>query len=71
MECRLPRLIDKELLSKYVQEHFDNNETSISASLGLSKMEYSDWVEKINNNVTIGDEEFGKIHCIFDLTMMN
>lgn len=68
MECRLPRLIDKELLSKYVQEHFDNNETSISASLDLSKMEYSDWVEKINNNVTIGDEEFGKntLYLCFD-----
>ena len=35
---------DKDILQKYVQEHHNNGETSISASLGLSSSEYTEWV---------------------------
>ena len=36
MKYRLPEINDKDILQKYVQEHHNNGETSISASLGLS-----------------------------------
>ena len=42
MIYRLPEINDKAMLQEYVQEHYENKETSISASLGLSSSEYSD-----------------------------
>ena len=44
MKYRLPEINDKDILQKYVQEHHNNGETSISASLGLSSSEYTEWV---------------------------
>lgn len=68
MIYRLPEINDKEILQEYVQEHYDNNETSISASLGLSTSEYSDWVETIQRNAMVGDEFLGKslLYLCFD-----
>ncbi len=68
MIYRLPEINDKEILQEYVQEHYDNNETSISASLGLSTSEYSDWVETIQRNAMVGDEFWGKslLYLCFD-----
>ena len=68
MNYRLPELYDKDILLEYVQEHFDNNETSISASLGLSTSEYSEWVEKIKTNALTGDQSWGKslLYLCFD-----
>ena len=43
MEYRLPEINDKDILKAYVQEHQDNGESSISASLGLSSSDYSEW----------------------------
>lgn len=60
MIYRLPELQDKDILLKYVQEHFDNNENSISASLGLSSSDYTEWVEKIKTNALTGDPSWGK-----------
>ena len=60
MIYRLPEISDKIILQEYVQEHYDYNETSISASLGLTSSEYFDWVEKIQKNAIIGDELWGK-----------
>jgi len=60
MIYRLPEISDKDILQKYIQEHYDNNETSISASLGLPVSEYSEWVEKIHKNAILGDEQWGK-----------
>ena len=48
MKYRLPEINDKDILQKYVQEHHNNGETSISASLGLSS---SDLV--MNNGVNL------------------
>ena len=48
------------MLHEYVQEHYDNGETSISASLDLSVSDYSVWVEKIWNNASVGDDAWGK-----------
>ena len=65
---RLPEINDKAMLQEYVQEHYENKETSISASLGLSSSEYSDWVEKMQRNASVGDEEWGKslLYLCFD-----
>ena len=60
MIYRLPEISDKSILQEYMQEHYDNKETSISASLGLPASEYSDWVEKIQRNAFSGDEQWGK-----------
>ena len=68
MIYRLPEISDKEIVQEYVQEHYDYKESSISASLGLSSSEYSDWVEKIQKNALIGDEIWGKslLYLCFD-----
>ena len=60
MVYRLPEISDKNILLEYVQEHYDNNEFGISASMGLSSSEYDKWVEKIRKNASIGDMEWGK-----------
>ena len=60
MIYRLPALSDQELLQAYVQEHYDHKETGISASLGLTSSVYADWVEKIRQNASLGDEQWGK-----------
>ena len=43
---RLPTLEDEQILKEYVQEHYDNGEDHISASIGLTTTDYRDWVEK-------------------------
>ena len=60
MLYRLPEMNDKSILQEYMQEHYDNNEAGISASLGLPASEYADWVEKIQRNASVGNEEWGK-----------
>ena len=47
MLYRLPCISDEKMLLEYVREHHDHGETSISASLGLSSSDYSEWVKKI------------------------
>lgn len=60
MEYRLPQKEDKELVESYIEEHYYNDETSLSASNMLTSMKWEDWVKKISDNATIGDEEWGK-----------
>lgn len=68
MVYRLPEISDKNILQEYVQEHYDNNEIGISASLGLSTSDYADWVETIQRNAMVGDELWGKslLYLCFD-----
>ena len=68
MIYRLPEISDKSILQEYMQEHYDNKENSISASLGLPASEYTDWVEKIQRNSLVGDEQWGKslLYLCFD-----
>lgn len=68
MIYRLPEMSDKDILQEYMQEHYDNEEAGISASMGLPAMEYADWVEKIQRNAFTGDEEWGKslLYLCFD-----
>ena len=64
MLYRLPCINDEKVLREYIREHHDHGETSISASLGLSSSDYSEWVEKIQKNALTGDENRC---CIFAL----
>ncbi len=68
MEYRLPTLDDYEKLKEYVIEHYSNHEKSISASNGLTNMKYKEWVEKVNRNSKIADDEWGKyyLYLVFD-----
>ena len=54
----IPTINDEKILREYVQEHYDHGETHISASLGLSSMNYSDWIDKLNN-MSLIDKENG------------
>jgi predicted acetyltransferase len=60
MIYRLPQLEDEGTIRDYVKEHYENGETSISASHGLTSSEYGQWVERINRNALTGDKDFGK-----------
>ena len=68
MNYRLPTYDDYELLKDYVIEHYENNEKSISASLGLTNMNYQEWVDKINRNSEVADDEWGRyyLYLVFD-----
>ena len=60
MKYRLPRIEDYEQVIEYVQEHYSNNENILHGSLGLTSMKFEEWVNKINMNVNIPDEVWGK-----------
>lgn len=60
MKYRLPEIDDRNILQAYVQEHYDHEETSISASMGLSSCDIAVWMEKIRNNAVHGDDQWGK-----------
>ena len=72
MTYRFPEPQDKDILAEYVREHRDRGETSISASLGLSSSEYSDWVNKIHLNACEGDENWGRslMYLCFDGSLL-
>ncbi len=60
MLYRLPETEDKDLLYAYMQEHYENGEAGISASLGLSSSVYDEWLDKIHKNALTGDEKWGR-----------
>ena len=68
MIYRLPETHDRCLLQAYVQEHYNHNESSISASMGLTASPYADWVKKIQTNALTGDAQWGKslLYLCFD-----
>ncbi len=68
MKYRLPTIEDYEILKDYVTECYSNYEICLSASVELTNMKYPEWVEKINRNSTISDDEWGKyyVYLVFD-----
>jgi predicted acetyltransferase len=68
MEYRLPTYDDEKILKDYVSEHYANYERSISASNELTSMNYKEWVDKINRNTNIPDDDWGKyyLYLVFD-----
>ena len=68
MKYRLPTIEDLDILREYVEEHYSNYERSISASNGLTSMDYNKWVEKINRNSEKADDDWGKyyLYLVFD-----
>lgn len=68
MNYRLPEKGDLSILQAYLQEHFDNGEMSISASMGLASSEYTSWVENMQKNASAGNAAWGKslLYLCFD-----
>ena len=62
MNYRLPTVDDYEILKEYVEEHYSNYERSISASIGMTNMNYNEWVEKVNRNSQTADDEWGRYY---------
>lgn len=60
MKYRLPRYEDFGILKEYVEEHYSNYERSISASNGMTNMNFKDWVDKVNRNSEKADDEWGR-----------
>jgi len=65
---RLPDYSDEVALSAYVQEHYTNGESSISASMGLPAAVYAQWVQRMHGNASAGDEDWGRslLYLCFD-----
>ena len=68
MNYRLPTINDYEILKEYVEEHYSNQERSISASNRLTSMNFKEWVEKMNRNSEKADDEWGRyyVYLVFD-----
>lgn len=68
MNFRLPQYEDECILKEYVEEHYSNYERNISASNGMTNMNYNEWVEKVNRNFETADDEWGKyyLYLVFD-----
>ena len=60
MKYRLPELEDKEIIKKYIEEHYSCNIEKLNGSTKLLSMKFEDWVEMIHNNARIGNKEWGK-----------
>lgn len=60
MKYRLQQYEDFDILKEYVEEHYSNYERSISASNGMTNMNFKDWVKKINRNSEKADDEWGR-----------
>ena len=59
MRLRKPTINDKQMLVEYVNEHHAYGEMSISASNGMSAMEYEEWLEKLKNDEIGKNKELG------------
>ena len=68
MKYRLPTVDDYERLKEYVIEHYSNGEKGISASLGMTNMNYDEWVKKIKRNSREADDEWGKYYLYLVFT---
>ncbi len=60
MQFRLPVEADETALKEYVKEHWNGGEQGISASMGLPRMEYADWLKMIRANAEEGTAEWGR-----------
>jgi len=60
MKYRLPKLKDKEIIKKYIKEHYSCNIQKLNGSTKLLAMNFEEWVKMINDNANIGDDEWGK-----------
>ena len=59
MTLKEPTLLDKERLMDYIEEHYGNGEKYIHASNCLTDMDYDDWINKLTNDKSLGDKDWG------------
>ena len=50
IKYRLPQKNDKLNLEEYIKEHYENNEFTITASMGLGTMPYENWLKNIHKS---------------------
>ena len=72
MRYKLPELSDEGEILKYIESHHENGVESISASNGLTSMEYSDWVKMIHNNTIVPNGNWGRsiTYLVYDSEKM-
>lgn len=69
LEYRLPTAEDESVLKRYVKEHYDVGEQNISAGMGLTSNDYTDWLEEIIQNTSVPNGEWGRsklLLCFFE-----
>lgn len=59
MLLRKPKEEDQARLMDYMMEHYANGEMSISASNGLPTMPYKEWLEKLKDDESGKNEDWG------------
>lgn len=59
MILRKPTINDLEKLQDYINEHYNNGETSITASNELTTMDYDKWLEKLKEDEIGKNKEWG------------
>ncbi len=62
MKYRLPQNDDMKILKDYVEEHYSNYERTLTACTGMVEMDFNEWVQKVNKNVEIPDEQWGRYY---------
>lgn len=55
-----PTLEDYDILMEYIKEHYDNGETHISASFGLTSTDYKEWIRKVESASNVPTEGWGR-----------
>ena len=59
MEIRLPTIEDKEIINKYMEEHYINNEHKLHGSNMLDKMDFSEWIKRIERLTKKAEDKWG------------
>ena len=62
MKYRLPQNEDINIIKDYIEEHYSNYERTLTACPGVIDMDFDKWVLKVNRNVEIADDEWGRYY---------
>lgn len=60
LSYRLPNVSDKDALQEYLDEYFLIGEREVILAQDLLLEDCEEWIKLIENNATVGNEEFGK-----------
>lgn len=59
MKLRIPTINDKENIENYVEEHYKNNEHEIHGSNLLDKLDFEEWIDRLDRIRTYPEELWG------------
>lgn len=71
VKFKQPKLEDKQIILDYVQEHYDDSEFELHGSNMLDKVDFKEWIDKLENDKHIPDEFFGKSNTYLVLNENN